>query len=206
MTDKNNNSEDHSENSFDRSLFNLLEKVAQGDVRAENQVHEEFAARLGKLASRNINGGLLRRFDHEDVVQSVFRTFFRRNENGEFHVNNSRQLWSLLAHITVLKTRSYIRNQLADKRDLNLEASGEEAEQISAGKYDPEAMAIVQEEIDSALDGLPEKAAEILSLRLSGHSKTEIAELTNRSRQTVHATLKLIHDRLQESFELSSKS
>ena len=68
------------------------------------------------------------------------------------------------------------------------------------------ALPITREEIERALKGLPEMAAEIVSLRISGYSATQIAKRTGRSRRTIHFTLKLVEDRLQTTLGSDTKN
>ena len=184
----------------DESLQTFFKKLSAGDSAAEKDLFEEYAARLARLAANNIQANLLKRFDEEDVVQSAFRTFFRRNQEGEFKFENSRQLWQLLSKITLFKTRSYARHHKAAKRSTDNDGLNEVIELIQQKGPDGESVSMVLEELELVLDDLPAKASEITWLRLAGHSKKEIGQLTNRSRQTVHTTLRLVYDRLESRF------
>jgi hypothetical protein len=53
--------------------------VQDGDSAAVEQLFERYAQRLARLADRNLSRKIAGRLDGEDVVQSVFRTFFRRS-------------------------------------------------------------------------------------------------------------------------------
>ena len=52
--------------------------------------------------------------DADDIVQSVFRTFFRRAQAGEFRIDSSAQLWQLLVRITVLKAQHQAGRKVTD--------------------------------------------------------------------------------------------
>ena len=65
-----------------------------------------YAQRLSRLAEQFIARGLGGRIEGDDVVQSVFRTFFRRCAGGEFQIDSSAQLWQLLVKITMTKARA----------------------------------------------------------------------------------------------------
>ena len=58
-----------------------------------------------------------RREDPEDVVQSVFRTFFRRDSRGEYEIDNDEALWGLLRHIVRLKILTHVEYHEAKKRN-----------------------------------------------------------------------------------------
>ncbi|MGI9474462.1 MAG: sigma factor-like helix-turn-helix DNA-binding protein, partial [Rubripirellula sp.] len=62
------------------------------------------------------------------------------------------------------------------------------------------------EEIDLVLDGLPERTAEIISMRLEGRNRSEIARELDLSRQSIHRILKLVQERLTQRFERISST
>ena len=86
----------------------------------QRAVFEKYSRRLSQLASRHISDQMARRFDDEDILQSTFRSFFRRYDRGEFEIETEQQLWRLLAKMTLCKTRSYARQHTAQKRDIRL--------------------------------------------------------------------------------------
>src|SRR4051812_33906158 len=81
----------------------LLARVRQGDQAAAAAVFDLYKRRLLGLARSHLDARLRGKVDPEDVVQSVFRSYFRRQTDGRFDVQDWDQLWSLLAMITVRK-------------------------------------------------------------------------------------------------------
>ena len=149
----------------ERSAFDSLnERLKGGDSVAMQQLFDEYSDKLVRLASKNIHPALLKRFDGEDVVQSVFRTFFRRQQEGKFQIEREQQLWRLLVTITICKTRSAARRHLAAKRNVQVEQLLPDESDFQIREASPgDAMALL-EEIDAAMQGLPDRAAEILWL------------------------------------------
>ena len=158
------------------------------------EIVARYTEQLVRLASANIHPALLRRFDGEDVVQSVFRTFFRRQNAGQFTFDHSGQLLSLLVELTLRKTRSQARRHLAEKRKATAEGMMPESHVASQAPTAEDALAM-WEEVDRVLDGLPDEAAKIISLAMEGHSRSDIAKEMNLSRQTIHRILGLIQER-----------
>lgn len=179
----------------------LIDRLQQGDDDAIGQLFAAYSDRLAHMAARNISPGLLRRFDGEDVVQSVFRTFFRRHEQGKLAVQHREQLWKLLVTITILKTRTHARRHTAEKRNAAAEQALPESFDFLDQQPTPEDALALWEEIEVALVDLPDKAWDILALRLEGHPKSEIAKQLGVSRQTVHRLCDLLKQRLANRFQ-----
>src|SRR4051812_37943280 len=77
----------------DRSL---LRQFRQGEKDAPTELYLRYAARLRALAEKQSGADLARRVDPEDIVQSVFRTFFRRAAHGQYDVPQGEEIWKLL--------------------------------------------------------------------------------------------------------------
>lgn len=178
----------------------ILGRLEDGDSLAMMDFFDRYSQQLLRLAEKNIHPVLLKRFDGEDVVQSVFRTFFRRHQEGKLKINRSDQLWKLLVTITVCKTRTQARRHTAARRNVQAEQLLASEVSIENHQATPDDALALWEEIDTVLQGLPRRAPEILNCRLEGKGKTEIAEELNLSRQTIHRILKLIEDRLRLRF------
>jgi hypothetical protein len=62
----------------------LLNSCRKGDEDAARELFDNYAERLLLLVRRRLSQRLASRFGPEDVLQSVFRTFFRRAQQGQF--------------------------------------------------------------------------------------------------------------------------
>src|SRR5713226_6239314 len=71
---------------------NLIEKCRRGDQEAARILFDSYVERLLPLARRRISQRLLPRVDPEDVIQSVFRTFFARLKDGQFSIADQNDL------------------------------------------------------------------------------------------------------------------
>ena len=178
-------------------LTDLLPLLPAGDDQAARAVFGRYSERLVRLADQHLSRRLAGRVDGEDVVQSAFRTFFRRGHAGEFHIDSSAQLWQLLVRITVLKARAKARHHTAGVRDAGAERAGD------AGPFDPAARdpgpedaAALVDQVEALLRGLPPLYGQLLGLRLQGRTVTDVADELGVSRQTVHRALNLLQDRL----------
>jgi RNA polymerase sigma factor (sigma-70 family) len=176
----------------------LVDRYRGGDEQAAGELYRRYAIRLTRLADEHLNVKLAGRVDGEDVVQSVFRTFFRRSARGEFLIDTSAQLWRLLVTLTLRKARGQARRHAAGKRDAGAEVPGDAglAEAV-AHDPDPAEAAELVDAIDALLRGLPPDYGRILERRFQGDSVAEIAAHLDVSRQTVYRALELLQDRLR---------
>jgi RNA polymerase sigma-70 factor (ECF subfamily) len=169
----------------------------QDESAAVEQLFQRYALKLAHLAEQHLSRQVARRQDGEDVVQSVFRTFFRRCTEGKFKIDSSAQIWKLLAMITLMKARAKGRYETADKRDAGAEAPDGDAQLMRARSREPgpvDALTLV-DEINHLVSGLPSEYRDLLELRLRGHSGSEIAKELGVSRRTVHRALNLLQER-----------
>ncbi len=180
----------------------LVQRHRQGDPDASAELFAYYAQRLSRLAEQFISRKLAGRIEGDDVVQSVFRTFFRRCTDGEFQIDSSAQLWQLLVKITMLKARAQGRRHTAARRDVRVEQAGGDEDWLAAAadrEPGPEEAVILMDQIESLLQGLPALHCRVLELRLSGHSVAEIAAQLNVARQTVYRAMNLLQQRLKQS-------
>jgi RNA polymerase sigma-70 factor (ECF subfamily) len=170
-----------------------------GDDAAAQELFQRYAKRLARLAERQLSADVAVRLDGEDVVQSVFRTFFRRCAQGEFQIDSSTQLWRLLVKITVRKAQARARRHTAAARDVRREAALAEGQLLEALAREPgpdEAAALV-DQVGALLRGLPPLYENVLDMRLQGRSVAEIADSLGLARQTIYRVLTLLGDRLR---------
>src|SRR5262249_49172887 len=98
-----------------------VELCRAGNERAGQELFDRYSERPLALARRRISQRLAGRVDPEDVVQSVFRTFFHRVQEGRFAITDEDDLGKLLVRITVHKTLRQVAFHKATKRNPNLE-------------------------------------------------------------------------------------
>jgi RNA polymerase sigma-70 factor (ECF subfamily) len=179
----------------------LIRGLQADDPQAAETLFRRYADRLVRLAEAHLSRRLAGRIDGEDVVQSVFRTFFRRGANGEFRIDTSAHLWRLLVTITVRKAQAHGRRHSAGRRHVAAELPGGHAGLGEAPGRDPgpAEAAMLVDQIEALLQGLPPLYGEVLRLRLEGHAVADIAPQLGVSRQTVYRTLNLLGQRLERA-------
>lgn len=180
-----------------------LQSVQDGNAEAAARLFEHYAQRLARLAEQHLSRKLAGRLDGEDMVQSVFRTFFRRSAQGEFQVDSSAQIWKLLVKITLMKARAKGRYHTAGMRNAKVEVSDVDARLPEPTAHEPGPLeaAALADQIEALLRGLPPLYSNVLEMRLRGYSAAEIAPELGVSRRTVERALNLLQQRLAKAAE-----
>jgi RNA polymerase sigma-70 factor (ECF subfamily) len=123
----------------DDSFADLMVRLRAGDPDA--QVFRQFQARLINLARGRPGAALRQKEDPEDVVQSVFKSFFRRHAAGQFDLDSRDSPWGLLTVIPLHKCGhrlDYFRAARRDvQREVALQPEAEDAPAWEALARDP---------------------------------------------------------------------
>ena len=179
----------------DRSL---LRRFRGGQPDAATELYLRYAERLRALADKQCAPDLAPRLDPDDIVQSVFRTFFRRAAQGQYDVPEGEDLWKLFLIIALHKIRSVATFHRAAKRDVrataNVLSDGPTGQHLAAP--DETALATLRMVIDELLGALPPSMRTIVELRVEGHEVEEIARRTQRSLRSVERALHEFRARL----------
>jgi RNA polymerase sigma-70 factor (ECF subfamily) len=189
----------------------LFQQMLQEDAGAESALFHRYVERLLMLARSRMSPQLRVRVDEEDVVQSVYRSFFARAREEKFVLERSGDLWRLLAAITLNKVRSQASFHGAAKRNANQEqpppAAGESALSPLPGDGPaPDDVLVLQEEVQHIMQLLIPLHRQVIELRLQGDSVEDIAAAIGRTEHQVRRVLKRVHDELQTRLQDSSSS
>jgi RNA polymerase sigma-70 factor, ECF subfamily len=182
-------------NASDRSL---LQRLRRGEESAATALYLRYARRLLALAQAKTSEALAAKEEADDIVQSVFKSFFRKASAGLYDVPEGEELWNLLLVITINKIRAKGNYHRAAKRDVRLAAGDQALEAVPSEEAGNDtALAELQMVIDEILKGLPEKSAEIVELRIAGTEVNDIVAKTKRSKRTVERVLQDFRERLK---------
>ena len=185
---------DSSEEPSDRSL---LQKIRHGNQDAASVLYYRYAHRLRALVQAKRSSDLASRVDHEDIVQSVFKSFFRGVSRGSYDVPAGEELWHLFLVITLNKVRAKGVFHRAAKRDVRLTVGDEEIDGSSGGlKSEHDAYLLLKLSVEEALDLLPAQHKLVTQLRMEGDDVAEIARKTGRSKRSVERILQECREKL----------
>jgi RNA polymerase sigma-70 factor, ECF subfamily len=182
----------------DRSL---LARMREGSQDAATALYSRYAQRLLALARAKCGDDLSARVDAEDIVQSVFGSFFRGAAQGYYDAPSGDEIWGLLLVMALNKIRAKGTHHRAAKRDVRRTIGGDS---LSGGLEPPAtdeaAGSMLRMVIDELLQKLPEGHREVVRLRIEGYEVTEIAEKTGRSMRTTERVLQEFRARMANDF------
>ena len=185
------------------SFAEFLARLHSRDDTAAQELFGRFTHQLIALALRHIDGGLRRKVDPEDVVQSVYKSFFVRYGEGNLAVVNWNSLWGLLTLITVRKCAERAAYHRAECRDAAREVSQPQTEEAASWlepfgrEPTPLEAAVLSETIGQLFIGLDEQERPVLELSLQGYTTREISERLGRAERTVRLLREGVRHRLE---------
>src|SRR5262245_49776131 len=101
---------------MDERSGDLLARWRTGDQQAAVELFRRYVDRLIALVRSRLSAKFSRRLDAEDVVQSVYRTFFAEARDCRFDLQHGGDLWRLLVTIALHKLQHQVRRNLRGKR------------------------------------------------------------------------------------------
>jgi len=186
------------------SFQQIIDGLERGDDAASAEVVSRFGDRLLSLARSRLSEPVRKRIDAEDVIQSVFRTFFRRKKEGEFDLEDWESLKKLLVGITLRKVGKKIESIRAEKRDIRRERNLESGS--ATREPSPDEILIAAELLELLTEGLRPKDQQILSLRLAGHTLEEVGRQVNLTKRSVIRTMDRVKAKLVRLGEINQRS
>ena len=185
----------------------LIAGLQQGDADVLKSFYAEYGPMLRTIADSRLAPGMRRRFDADDVIQSTFRTFFRRAQVGYFQFEDNQRLWNLLCAITLTKLREKARFHQRQSRGVGREVPVDSSDDsgdaghgdsgLVAGGPTPDAAAEFADTFDMLVASLDEDERKLIDLKLQDQTNDEAAETLGLSERTVRRML----SRLQDKFE-----
>jgi RNA polymerase sigma-70 factor (ECF subfamily) len=168
----------------------LILRLQARDPAAANEVVYRFRARLAALARRRLHSSVRAHLDPEDIVQSAFRSFFRRQSRAPFELDDWRDLWQVLACITA---RKCARKAKMGRREY---PSSGTLEGCIDPRPSPEEAATMKDTIAYLVHDLSNRERALFFLRLDGWSSREISECFGCTERKVQRLMELIRGRL----------
>lgn len=182
----------------------LVARLRSGEDEAARAVHAQFVNRLIGLANNHLSAAVRARVDAEDIVQSVFKSFFRRHAERPFLADSWDALWAILSVIAVRKCNRRQRYERAAKRDARREVLPpveDSAWETADREPTPAEAAELADQMARLLGRFDPADRLILELRLAKYEVKEIAQMTGRSQSAVYGVLAKLRQLTQELYE-----
>jgi RNA polymerase sigma-70 factor (ECF subfamily) len=168
---------------------------------------------LHGIADSRLAPGLQRRFDADDVVQSTFRTFFRRAQGGQFQFDDNQRLWNLLLAIAFTKLREKSRYHSRQSRSVERERvtgptkpgdSTQPEDSFIARAPTPGAAVELADAYESFLLGLDDQERRLVDLKLQDRTNDEAAEALGISERSVRRILQRLEGKMSAALDTAT--
>lgn len=177
----------------------MLERLAAGDPAAAQELFERFSRRLVRLARSRLSERLRAKVDPEDLVQSAFRSFIKRQSLRRFDFANWEDVWSLLVVFTLRKLTRQVDIYKSAGRSLDREhpLDGDlDSYRAIARDPQPEEAAILADLVEQVSLKLDTQERNVFLLKLEGRTNLEIATTVGVGERTIYRILDTLRDRL----------
>jgi RNA polymerase sigma-70 factor (ECF subfamily) len=198
--------------SVTRYAFEMHSPDAARREEAARQLWLRFAERLRGVVRRRVDPRILRRASEDDLLQSLFASFFTAPPGPSGPPRSRADLWRLLVHITLCKVANTVDRHFAARRDVRRdpglakarpEGSGSALREIEDPRWIcPQDAALAREEFERLRALIPDDLRLVFDLRLEGYTNAEIAQQINRVERTVELKLQAIRGLLAPHLDL----
>jgi RNA polymerase sigma factor (sigma-70 family) len=189
------------------SIFLCLQQLKRGDADAARRLWGRYYHRLIGLARKKLGATPRRAMDEDDVVQSAFKSFCRRAQDGRFpNLQDRDSLWALLALITARKAVKQRLHECRAKRGGGREAVekvaidcvvNRELANVMTGEHSVVNAASFASELERFMNSLDEPTHRLILLwKLEERTNVEIARHLDCSLSAVERHLRVIRSRL----------
>ncbi|MDG2222698.1 MAG: ECF-type sigma factor [Rubripirellula sp.] len=188
------------------NVSHWIHLVKAGDSVAANRIWQHYFDRLTRLVRARMYGQNRAVSDEEDIVLSVFESFYAAAENGRFpDLSDRDDLWRLLLRMSARKVVDKRRHDQRQRRGgdakvHSLNHSGDEDVIVAIGdEPSPEMVLMMQESVEEVFSHLGVgQLRELAGAKLEGYSNAELAERFGCSERTIERRMHLIREKCQQ--------
>jgi RNA polymerase sigma factor (sigma-70 family) len=189
------------------NVSHWIDLVKAGDSAAANRIWQHYFDRLVRSVRARLYGQNRAVSDEEDIVLSVFDSFYNAAENGRFpDLSDRGDLWRLLLRMSARKVVDKRRHDQRQRRGGNvkvhsLNQTGDDDSVIEAigDEPSPEMVLMMQESVEEVFSHLGVgQLRELAVAKLEGYSNAELSERFGCSERTIERRLHLIREKCQQ--------
>lgn len=183
-----------------------IDLVKEGDAEATNRIWGRYFGRLVRAVRPKVLGGDRAVSDEEDIVLSVFDSFYAAAERGRFpDLADRDDLWRLLMRMAARKVVDKRRHDRRQRRGGDVDVRSLDAPDsvldVIGEEPSPEFAAELRESVEQIFSRLGVgPLRDLAGAKLEGHTNAELARRFACSERTIERRLRLIREkcRLEE--------
>ena len=189
------------------NVTHWIDLVKEGDSGAANEIWRHYFDRLAGAVRGRLYGQNRAVSDEEDIVLSVFNSFYDAAQDGRFpDLADRDDLWRLLMTMAARKVIDKRRHDQRQRRggDVTVQSldqqdeSGQFAEAIGT-EPSPEMVLMMQEAVERLFSHLGVgQLRDLAGAKLEGYSNAELARKFDCSERTIERRLHLIREKCQQ--------
>jgi len=190
-----------------KHVSHWIDLVKDGDSVAANQIWQHYFDRLVRSVRQKLHGQNRAVSDEEDIVLSVFDSFYVAVEKGRFpDLSDRYDLWQLLLRMSARKVVDKRRHDHRQRRGGNvqvhsLDRANDDENVIEAigNEPTPEMTLMMQESVEKFFSHLGVgQLRDLAGDKLEGYSNAELAKRFDCSERTIERRLHLIREKCQQ--------
>lgn len=189
------------------NVSHWIDLVKHGDSTAANRIWQHYFDRLVRSVRHRLYGQNRAVSDEEDIVLSVFDSFYSAVEKGRFpDLSDRDDLWRLLLRMSARKVVDKRRHDQRQRRGggVNLHSfdhttDGENVIEAIGNEPTPEMVLMMQESVEQFFSHLGVgQLRDLAGAKLEGYSNAELARRFDCSERTIERRLHLIREKCQQ--------
>lgn len=187
------------------NVSHWIDRIKSGDSVAANRIWQHYFDRLVRSVRHRLGGQNRAVTDEEDIVLSVFDSFYAAAEKGRFpDLSDRDDLWRLLLRMSARKVIDKRRRERRQRRggDVEIHALGDNDEAVSeaiGNEPSPEMVLMMQESLAQFFSHLGVGHLQELAVaKLEGYSNADLARRFGCSERTIERRLHLIREKCQQ--------
>ena len=190
-----------------KHVSHWIDLVKDGDSVAANQIWQYYFDRLVRSVRHKLHGQNRAVSDEEDIVLSVFDSFYIAVEKGRFpDLSDRYDLWRLLLRMSARKVVDKRRHDLRQRRGGNVEIHSldranddENVSEAIGNEPTPEMVLMMQESVEQFFSHLGVgQLRDLAGYKLEGYSNAELAKRFDCSERTIERRLHLIREKCEQ--------
>ena len=189
------------------NISDWIEGAKDGQSHAANQLWQHYFDRLVQTVRQQLLGQNRAISDEEDIVLSVFNSFYAAAQQGRFpELSDRNGLWGLLLSMAARKGIDKRRRDQRQRRGgthrvQSLHETPETLIETIGNEPSPEMVLMMQESMERFFSHLGVgQLREVAVAKLEGHSNAAIAKRFECSERTIERRLHLIREKCHQEF------